>query len=234
MYCEAHKEPEHKNVRNRLCEAPNCKKTPAFAVEGSLKAQFCSLHRLAGHVNVVSPRCATKGCIRQPRFGPSGGSPSFCAVHKHEGNVDLKSKRCTYAEGCTNAAIYGLAKDKVPLFCLEHKEAEHFNCKVRLCQHVEGCARQPSYGSPEDELPRFCKHHKDATHIDLKHPCCIYLGCKKQPGAGTKLCAVHRKVVETVRPPLRPTLVPGKTRRRARQAGGATVLVEGEGEDDAG
>ncbi|KAJ1473167.1 hypothetical protein T484DRAFT_1837473 [Baffinella frigidus] len=113
LFCHAHKEGTHEEVRNRRCNG--CRRGAMFGSPGTRTALFCSEHRAAEHVDVRSKRCEREACDRQPFFGDAAERvPRFCREHAGAWHVDVRSRKCEASGGCVRQPSFGPESDPAP------------------------------------------------------------------------------------------------------------------------
>lgn len=127
-FCATHKDPEMKNVHERVrCAEEGCQKHPYFNHRGEKKGIFCNEHKEDGMLNVYSNKCEIRGCDRGAQYHLKREKRvRRCASHKEEGMVPGKKKRpqCE-GENCTKRpTFYDPEVDDAAnaRFCLLHKQ----------------------------------------------------------------------------------------------------------------
>jgi Rieske Fe-S protein len=182
------------NVKDKTCL--ECKKLPAFNIEGETKRLYCAQHKKDGMINVISKTCIHKGCNIIPNYNVEGETKGlYCATHKKDGMINVISKTCIH-KGCKTRPIYNIEGETKALYCSEHKSKEMINVISKTCIH-KGCKTRPNYNIEGETKALYCCEHKSKEMINVINKTC--LECKKQPTYNIEgetkalYCATHKK-----------------------------------------
>jgi hypothetical protein len=166
------------DVKHKRCEFPDCKKQPAFNVEGALVRRFCAEHKEPGMVDVKSKRCEFTDCRSlNPVFNEEGATTGrFCSEHKEPGMVDVKNKRCEFTD-CRKQPVFNVEGALVGRFCSEHKEPGMVGVTCKRCEFPD-CKTTAGFGLPGTKATH-CAQHIQKGQISNPKRRCTFEKCKE-------------------------------------------------------
>ena len=186
------------DVKSKTCIYPECKKQPAFNLEGKTQGIYCIKHKKEDMVNVISVICIHIDCKKQPRFAIEGEiKPIYCSKHKLKGMVNVTDKTCIHPE-CKLRPNFNKEGEKKSLYCSKHKKEGMVDVKSKKCIHLN-CKKQPNFNLEGEKKRLYCSLHKLEGMVIVKGKTCNEPGCKKIPSFNTKdirkglYCLTHKK-----------------------------------------
>lgn len=204
MFCRAHKEPQHIDLHNKLCEI--CDKHACFGYERG-KPLRCKEHIEEGMSTSKKKWChgqmedGTK-CPETAVYNWEGETkPIWCKNHKQEGMKYATSTKCLKCnKGPRTFAPYGEPGKR----CGKCKEPEDVNVACPIC--VE-CKKNQAvwsinsidkaewcYKCKPQDVPTFDVNRKYCIHVYDDGTKCILSATKNYKGIKTPIyCAEHQK-----------------------------------------
>jgi hypothetical protein len=118
------------NVKDKTCL--ECKKLPAFNIEGETKRLYCAQHKKDGMINVISKTCIHKGCKTRPNYNIEGETKAlYCCEHKSKEMINVINKTCLE---CKKQPTYNIEGETKALYCATHKKDGMINVKDKTCK----------------------------------------------------------------------------------------------------
>jgi hypothetical protein len=177
-----------------MCKENECKKRPAFNIEGETKGLYCATHKKEGMINVKNKTCLECNVI--PSFNNEGETKSlYCSVHKKEGMVDVKSKTCLECD-CKKRPAFNNESETKGLYCLLHKKEGMVDVISKTCLE---CKKRPAFNIEGETKGLYCLVHKKEGMVDVISKTCLECDCKKRPAFNNEgetkglYCTTHKK-----------------------------------------
>ena len=173
-----------------MCNELNCKKQPAFNIEGQPKGLYCATHKKDGMINVISKTCLD--CKKQPAFNIEGQPKAlYCSKHKKDGMIDVKHKTCLE---CKKQPAFNIEGETKALYCSAHKKEGMIDVKNKTCLE---CKKQPHFNVEGDSKGFYCSTHKKDGMVNVITKTCIE--CNVRPNFNVEgetkglYCSAHKK-----------------------------------------
>ena len=173
-----------------MCNELNCKKQPAFNIEGQPKGLYCATHKKDGMINVISKTCLD--CKKQPAFNIEGQPKAlYCSKHKKDGMIDVKHKTCLE---CKKQPAFNIEGETKALYCSAHKKEGMIDVKNKTCLE---CKKQPHFNVEGDSKGLYCSTHKKDGMVNVITKTCIE--CNVRPNFNVEgetkglYCSAHKK-----------------------------------------
>lgn len=208
IYCKTHVKdfPDYVNVKDKICESPNCYTRASYGKKGTKTKRFCGKHAMEekeDYINLHGKLCIGKdednNCSKRPTFGKKGTTkPQYCGSHRPDDPdiIDVLHKHCEYKskdgkDQCYDRARYGKKGTKKATFCRTHiPDNTYVDVKHKTCKYVdketgEKCSTRCHYGMPKYS-PEYCVKHKTPQMIkdptkakDADYKLCEYCGVEE-------------------------------------------------------